>query len=129
MYNEDWSKNVFPDETLVAPALNPNLIGPTLPPIPSFTFPTGPTGAIGPTGTTELTGSTGVTDPIGSTSTNQVYVASIGSDDISVIDGLTNSVIATISVMLCPFGIEESILKRHQPIKENNVFNITQVIY
>nr|WP_257129622.1 hypothetical protein [Bacillus cereus] len=46
-----------------------------------------------------------------------------------MIDGLTNSVIATISVMLCPFGIEESILKRHQPIKENNVFNITQVIY
>ncbi|MCU5107449.1 exosporium leader peptide-containing protein [Bacillus cereus] len=36
-------------------ALEPNLIGPTLPPIPPFTFPTGPTG-IGITGPTGATG-------------------------------------------------------------------------
>ncbi|WP_368907063.1 exosporium leader peptide-containing protein, partial [Bacillus wiedmannii] len=29
---------------LQANVLNPNLIGPTLPPIPPFTLPTGPTG-------------------------------------------------------------------------------------
>ncbi|MBE7096656.1 exosporium leader peptide-containing protein [Bacillus cereus] len=37
-------------------ALNPNLVGPTLPPIPPFTLPTGatgPTGGTGPTGATE----------------------------------------------------------------------------
>ncbi|WP_353767572.1 exosporium leader peptide-containing protein [Bacillus fungorum] len=31
-------------------ALNPNLIGPTFPPIPSFTLPTGPTGNTRTTG-------------------------------------------------------------------------------
>jgi len=42
------------------PALEPNLIGPTLPPIPPYTFPTGPTG-IGITGPTGVTGPTGAT--------------------------------------------------------------------
>ncbi|SCN31914.1 Protein of unknown function [Bacillus cereus] len=32
---------------LQANVLNPNLIGPTLPPIPPFTLPTGPTGPTG----------------------------------------------------------------------------------
>lgn len=41
---------------LHGPALEPNLIGPTLPPIPPFTFPTGPTGTTGPTGATGFTG-------------------------------------------------------------------------
>ncbi|WP_412678288.1 exosporium leader peptide-containing protein [Bacillus toyonensis] len=44
MYNEDFSGKVFPNEILAAAALNPSLIGPTLPPIPPFTFPTGLTG-------------------------------------------------------------------------------------
>ncbi|MBK5428581.1 exosporium leader peptide-containing protein [Bacillus sp. TH30] len=38
------------NEVLQANALDPNIIGPTLPPIPPFTLPTGPTG---PTGATE----------------------------------------------------------------------------
>ncbi|MGW5984105.1 exosporium leader peptide-containing protein [Bacillus mycoides] len=46
---------------LQANALNPNLIGPTLPPIPPFTLPTGPTGETGPTGGTGPTGETGPT--------------------------------------------------------------------
>ncbi|WP_142316948.1 exosporium leader peptide-containing protein, partial [Bacillus toyonensis] len=37
---------------LQANALNPNVIGPTLPPIPPFTLPTGPTGPTGVTGPT-----------------------------------------------------------------------------
>ncbi|PFH95359.1 bclA protein, partial [Bacillus thuringiensis] len=40
-------------EGIQAAAFNPNLVGPTLPAIPPFTFPTGP---VGPTG---LTGPTG----------------------------------------------------------------------
>ncbi|WP_142331240.1 exosporium leader peptide-containing protein [Bacillus cereus] len=59
MYNEDFWKSVYPEDTLVAAALNPNLIGPTFPSIPSFTFPTGGTGPTGPTGDTGPTGSTG----------------------------------------------------------------------
>ncbi|UYO18439.1 collagen-like exosporium glycoprotein BetA [Bacillus sp. 41-22] len=53
---------------LHGPALEPNLIGPTLPPIPSFTFPTGPTGIgiTGPTGVTGITG-IGITGPTGAT--------------------------------------------------------------
>ncbi|MGF9954753.1 collagen-like exosporium glycoprotein BetA [Bacillus mycoides] len=51
---------------LHGPALEPNLIGPTLPPIPPFTFPTGPTGITGPTGTTGFTG-IGITGPTGVT--------------------------------------------------------------
>ncbi|MDA2701372.1 exosporium leader peptide-containing protein [Bacillus cereus] len=35
------------DELLYNAALAPNLIGPTLPPIPTFTLPTGPTGVTG----------------------------------------------------------------------------------
>ncbi|MFZ3196261.1 collagen-like exosporium glycoprotein BetA [Bacillus mycoides] len=49
---------------LHGPALEPNLIGPTLPPIPPFTFPTGPTGITGPTGATGFTG-IGITGPTG----------------------------------------------------------------
>ncbi|HDR7621968.1 exosporium leader peptide-containing protein [Bacillus mycoides] len=53
---------------LHGPALEPNLIGPTLPPIPPFTFPTGPTGIgiTGPTGVTGITG-IGITGPTGAT--------------------------------------------------------------
>ncbi|MGF9855048.1 exosporium leader peptide-containing protein [Bacillus paramobilis] len=40
-------------EGIQAAAFHPNLVGPTLPAIPPFTFPTGP---VGPTGTTVLTG-------------------------------------------------------------------------
>ncbi|MFU1904198.1 exosporium leader peptide-containing protein [Bacillus thuringiensis] len=43
-------------------AFDPNLLGPTLPPIPAFTLPTGPTG---PTGVTGVTGPTGATGPTG----------------------------------------------------------------
>ncbi|HHL0974448.1 TPA: exosporium leader peptide-containing protein [Bacillus cereus] len=49
---------------LHAAAFDSNLIGPTLPPIPSFTLPQGPTGITGATGTT---GPTGITGPTGTT--------------------------------------------------------------
>ncbi|OTW73302.1 hypothetical protein BK727_08100 [Bacillus thuringiensis serovar roskildiensis] len=52
------------NKILQANAFNSNLIGPTLPPIPSFTLPSGPTGGTGPTG---ATGPTGVTGPTGGT--------------------------------------------------------------
>ena len=45
-------------------SLEPNLIGPTLPSIPPFTFPTGPTGATGFAGI-GITGPTGATGPTG----------------------------------------------------------------
>lgn len=48
------------NEFLSGAALEPNLVGPTLPPIPPFTLPTGPTGATGITGPTGPTGPTGV---------------------------------------------------------------------
>ncbi|WP_346817880.1 exosporium leader peptide-containing protein [Bacillus paramobilis] len=65
-------------EILPGAASDPNLIGPTLPPIPSFTLPTGATGPTGPTGVTGatgptgsgntgITGSTGITGPTGPT--------------------------------------------------------------
>ncbi|WP_429790970.1 exosporium leader peptide-containing protein, partial [Bacillus toyonensis] len=38
--------------TLHGAALDPNLIGPTFPPTPTFTIPTGSTGNTGPTGVT-----------------------------------------------------------------------------
>ncbi|MEW9597757.1 exosporium leader peptide-containing protein [Bacillus toyonensis] len=60
------------EKDLHGAAINPNLIGPTFPPIPSFTLPTGPTGATGPTGIgitgpTGPTGETGITGPTGPT--------------------------------------------------------------
>ncbi|KFM95740.1 exosporium leader peptide-containing protein [Bacillus clarus] len=65
-------------EILYGTALDPNSIGPTLPPVPPFQLPTGPTGptggtgATGPTGATGIgitgsTGPTGVTGPTGAT--------------------------------------------------------------
>ncbi|WP_409193470.1 exosporium leader peptide-containing protein, partial [Bacillus cereus] len=42
--NEEKWKGLIPDGFLSAAVLNTNLIGPTLPPIAPFTFPTGPTG-------------------------------------------------------------------------------------
>ncbi|HFK1724260.1 TPA: exosporium leader peptide-containing protein, partial [Bacillus cereus] len=38
------------DGFISAGALDPNLVGPTLSTIPSFTLPPGPTGITGPTG-------------------------------------------------------------------------------
>ncbi|MDM5255111.1 exosporium leader peptide-containing protein [Bacillus toyonensis] len=38
------------DEFSSSAAINPNLVGPTLPPVPPFTLPTGPTGPTGSTG-------------------------------------------------------------------------------
>ena len=55
------------DEFLSSAAINPNLVGPTLPPVPPFTLPTGPTGSTGPTGTTGPTGPTGTTGTTGTT--------------------------------------------------------------
>ncbi|PHA10388.1 hypothetical protein COE65_14455 [Bacillus sp. AFS051223] len=61
------------DEFLSSAALNPGSIGPTLPPMQPFQFPTGPTGstgatgATGPTGNTGPTGSTGLIGPTGIT--------------------------------------------------------------
>ncbi|MED0876462.1 exosporium leader peptide-containing protein [Bacillus mobilis] len=75
MSNESgsYSKGLNQDGFISAGALDPNVVGPTLPPIPSFTFPTGPTGATGPTGSTGVTGPTGptglpgITGPTGDT--------------------------------------------------------------
>ncbi|WP_277998652.1 exosporium leader peptide-containing protein [Bacillus cereus] len=50
MFNKKFSKNFILDEWLSAAILDPNLVGPTLPPIPPFTLPTGPTGPTGVTG-------------------------------------------------------------------------------
>ncbi|PEL42702.1 exosporium leader peptide [Bacillus toyonensis] len=70
MLNKKKWKGLIPDELLSATVLDPNLIGPTLPPIPPFTLPTGTTGPTGPTGITGVTGptgATGVTGPTGAT--------------------------------------------------------------
>ncbi|AJH80269.1 exosporium leader peptide-containing protein (plasmid) [Bacillus thuringiensis] len=53
------------NEFLSGAAFDPNLLGPTLPPIPAFTLPTGPTGPTGSTGVTGPTGATGITGPTG----------------------------------------------------------------
>ncbi|GAB6709629.1 exosporium leader peptide-containing protein [Bacillus cereus] len=54
-------------KNLSASSLDSSLIGPTLPPISSFTLPTGATGPTGPTGVTGITGPTGVTGITGPT--------------------------------------------------------------
>ncbi|WP_166695212.1 exosporium leader peptide-containing protein [Bacillus cereus] len=54
-------------KNLSASSLDSSLIGPTLPPISSFTLPTGISGATGPTGPTGVTGITGPTGPTGVT--------------------------------------------------------------
>ncbi|OPD41742.1 YncE family protein [Bacillus thuringiensis] len=74
-------------EILSGSAFDPNLIGPTLLPIPPFTVPTGSTG------------------PTGSISTNRIYVTNVNNDNVSVISGAANVVIATISVGSSPVGV------------------------
>ncbi len=84
-------KNEFEShEILYGSAFNPNLIGSKLPPIPPCTF---------------LTGSTGSTGPTGSISTNRFYVTNANNDNVSVIDGLTNSVIKTIPSGISSQGV------------------------
>ncbi|MED1511897.1 exosporium leader peptide-containing protein [Bacillus proteolyticus] len=56
---------------------DPNLVGPTLPPISSFTAPPGPTGATGPTGETGSTGETGPTGPTGAVSPNSAHIYNV----------------------------------------------------
>ncbi|PGU26092.1 exosporium leader peptide-containing protein, partial [Bacillus cereus] len=46
--NEKYSKELDPNDFISAAAFDPSLVGPTLPPTPSFTLPTGPTGVTGP---------------------------------------------------------------------------------
>ncbi|HHT7187467.1 TPA: BclA C-terminal domain-containing protein [Bacillus cereus] len=76
MSNNNHSDGLNSDESLSAGAFDPNLVGPTLPPVPPFTLPIGPTGptgptgggGIGPTGPTGPTGGgTGITGPTGDT--------------------------------------------------------------
>ncbi|MGE6501835.1 exosporium leader peptide-containing protein [Bacillus wiedmannii] len=82
------------NEVLQANALDPNLIGPTLPSIPPFTLPTGSTGATGPTGST---GSTGITGPTGSTGSTGITgpTGSTGSTGITGPTGSTGPTGAT----------------------------------
>ncbi|PFR16474.1 exosporium leader peptide-containing protein [Bacillus cereus] len=54
-------------KNLSSSSLDSSLIGPTLPPIPSFTLPTGGTGPTGPTGASGATGPTGLTGASGAT--------------------------------------------------------------
>ncbi|MRB34396.1 exosporium leader peptide-containing protein, partial [Bacillus thuringiensis] len=65
--NKEYSKEVAPAVFISAVAFNPSLVGPTLPPTPSFTLPTGATGSTGITGPSGVTGPTGVTGPSGVT--------------------------------------------------------------
>ncbi|MFV5913212.1 exosporium leader peptide-containing protein [Bacillus cereus] len=62
---ENDSKRFNPDDFISAGAFDPSLVGPTLPPIPAFTLPSGPTGSTGPTGPTGDTGPTGPSGPTG----------------------------------------------------------------
>ncbi len=87
-------KNEFESHEIVHESVfDLNLIGPTILPIPPFTFPTESTGATGPTG------------PTGSISTNRIYVRNPNSNNVSVIDRITNSVIKTIPVGNAPVGV------------------------
>ncbi|MRC31927.1 hypothetical protein GH884_27440 [Bacillus thuringiensis] len=87
-------KNEFESHEIVHESVfNLNLIGPTILPIPPFTFPTESTGATGPTG------------PTGSISTNRIYVRNPNSNNVSAIDRITNSVIKTIPVGNAPVGV------------------------
>ncbi|MGG0009745.1 exosporium leader peptide-containing protein, partial [Bacillus tropicus] len=45
--SENYLKRLKPGDFISAGELNPELVGPTLPPIPSFTLPIGPTGVTG----------------------------------------------------------------------------------
>ncbi|MCJ0850457.1 exosporium leader peptide-containing protein [Bacillus cereus] len=54
-------------KNLSASSMDSSLIGPTLPPISSFTLPTGATGPTGPTGASGATGPTGPTGTSGAT--------------------------------------------------------------
>lgn len=84
-------KNEFEShEILYGLAFDPNLIGSKLPSIPPFTFPTGSTGSTGPTGLI---------------STNRIYIENGYNNNVSVISGATNAVIATISVGINPVGV------------------------
>lgn len=51
------------NEFLSGAAFDPNLLGPTLPPIWAFTLHTGPTGIDGVAGPTGATGPTGISGP------------------------------------------------------------------
>ncbi|PGM96024.1 exosporium leader peptide-containing protein [Bacillus cereus] len=44
MFNNKKQQDLLINDFLSSAAINPNLVGPTLPPIPPFTLPTGPTG-------------------------------------------------------------------------------------
>ncbi|WP_410992779.1 exosporium leader peptide-containing protein [Bacillus cereus] len=86
-----------------ADSLDSSLIGPTLPPISSFTLPTGisgatgptgPTGATGITGPTGLTGVTGITGPTGLTGVTGI-TGPIGSTGATGIAGPTGPTGAT----------------------------------
>ncbi|SDL43345.1 exosporium leader peptide [Bacillus toyonensis] len=75
------------EKDLHGAAINPNLIGPTFPPIPSFTLPTGLIGTTGVTGPTGPTGETGIgsTGPTGPT----VITGPIGPTEVTGSTGPT----------------------------------------
>ncbi|MCB2360944.1 YncE family protein [Clostridium estertheticum] len=62
------------------------------------------------TGSTGTTGATGATGGAGPISINRIYVANFNSNDVSVIDGEINTVIATIPVGVNPAGVDVNTL-------------------
>ncbi|OTY38129.1 hypothetical protein BK742_23060 [Bacillus thuringiensis serovar pingluonsis] len=59
-------KGLKHNEIINARAFDPNLVGPTLPPIPSFTLPAGPTGATGTLSTASASVVTNTTQTVAS---------------------------------------------------------------
>ncbi|MFL0403071.1 exosporium leader peptide-containing protein [Bacillus nitratireducens] len=107
------------DEFLSFSSVNPNLVGPTLPPIPPFTLPTGPTGNTGPTGPTGSTGDTGpgCIEPL-PIFTQIVYVNKAGNDVTA--DGsecapflTVTAAMASITDAIAPFPDTLNITKRY----------------
>lgn len=100
------------EKNLQGATFNLNLIGLTLPPISPFTLPTG------------LTGVTGQTE---SASTNQIYVANSISNEVSVINGATNTVITTIPVGINPTGVGINPLTNRVYVTNANDNNVSVI--
>ncbi|AOM11210.1 exosporium leader peptide-containing protein [Bacillus thuringiensis] len=105
-------------EILQGAALYSSSIGPTLPPTPTFTIPTGPTGDTGPTGITGPTGPTGITGPI-----EQIFGSLFNPADSVLTDNFVNFTV------IGPFnGTTPSIVDNSITINSSGVYTISYSI-
>ncbi|MCW1239245.1 exosporium leader peptide-containing protein [Bacillus pretiosus] len=114
MFNEKSQKDFIFNESISSAAVNPNLVGPTLPPIPPFTMPMGPTGPTGPTGPAGIVSFNFIQETLAMFAPVILSLPpiTVGANQIVKLEGVATTVIDAQSTATVYTALSELILRR-----------------